>query len=118
MGSITTIYKRFKEWTEFNVFEKIWIDFIKIYGSMKLDECKLWFKNEYIDSTMIRNLQGIDMIGRNYQDKFGTKISVICDDLGIPLSSTFFTSNVHDMDTIDFSLSCIPFPITLKPLYK
>jgi hypothetical protein len=36
--------------------------------SMKLDECKLWFKNEYID-----------MIGRNYQEKFkfGTKISVI-----------------------------------------
>jgi hypothetical protein len=35
---------------------------------MKLDECKFWFKNEYIDSTMIKNLQGIDMIGSNYQD--------------------------------------------------
>ncbi len=68
-----------------------------MYGSMKLDECKLWFKNEYIDSTMIRNLQGIDMNGRNYQDKFkfGTKISVICDDLGIYLQhfsqATFVT---------------------------
>jgi hypothetical protein len=52
---------------------------------------QLWFKNEYIDSTMIRNLQGIDMIGRNYQDKFkfGTKISVICDDLGIPIFNIF-----------------------------
>jgi hypothetical protein len=75
---------------------------------MKLDECNLWFKNEYIDSTMIRNLQGIDMIGRNYQDKFkfGTKVITnnryTCSQVvaGIAIVNGMFRSNMKLSSTI------------------
>ena len=70
-----------------------------------MQDDKYTFKDIYIDTTMSRNIQGYEIIGRNYQDKFknGTKVSAICDRKGIPISLTF--------ETIDTSLSFIVIPI-------
>ena len=78
-----------------------------------MQDDKYTFKDIYIDTTMSRNIQGYEVIGRNYQDKFknGTKVSAICDRKGIPISLTFYPSNIHDMETIDTSLSFIVIPI-------
>jgi transposase len=116
----SAIYKRFTEWKDKRIFENIWDDVIKSYGCKKLQEDKYAFKNNDIDSTMLRNLQGFkeetNVLGRNYQDKFkfGTKISVICDDNMIPISSVFFPSNIHDIKTIDNTLNAIPFSLTIN----
>ena len=58
--------------------------------------------NCYIDSSMIRNKNGIDCIGRNYSDKFknGTKQSVIVTENGIPISFLLVPSNIHDINTV------------------
>lgn len=59
--------------------------------------------NMYIDSTMIRNKQGIECIGKNYSDKFknGTKSSVITTNNGIPISLVCIPSNIHDINTVE-----------------
>ena len=118
--SSSTIYKTFNKWCKLGIIEKIWIDVVKTYIQKRLCEDKYAFKNLIIDSTMIRNIQGIDVIGRNYQDKhkYGTKISAICDMNKIPLSFLFYPSNVHDIATINESLDAIPLSTTVNNRFK
>jgi len=108
-----TFLKRSELWRNENVFEQIWKSITTAYGNTSLSHDNYYFKNIIIDSSMARNLQAYELIGRNYQDKmkFGTKVSVICDKKGIPISITFYPSNVHDIKTIDESLSSIPMAI-------
>jgi transposase len=51
-----------------------------------------------IDSTIIYNKFGINKIGRNkfYKNKNSTKISLLTDSCGIPLSIFFMKGNFHD----------------------
>jgi transposase len=115
----TTITKRCKIWTDQKVFEQIWTEIMKLYIPQRLQEDKYWFKNDYIDSTMIRNLQGVDCKARNYQDKwkFGNKISTICDKAKTPLCAIFYPSNIHDIKTVNDSLTAIPYPLTINNRY-
>jgi len=118
--SSSTIYKTFDKWSKLGILAKIWSEITKAYISKSLRNDKYAFQNIYIDSTMIRNIQGKDLIGRNYQDKykFGTKISVICDKKHIPLSIGFYPANIHDSTTIEKTLEDIPAPITLNKRFK
>jgi transposase len=52
----------------------------------------------YIDSTIIYNKNGINKIGRNkfYKNKNTTKISLMTDKNGFPLSIIFMKGNYHD----------------------
>ena len=52
----------------------------------------------YIDSTIIYNKYGINKIGRNkfYKNKNTTKISLMTDINGFPLSIFFMKGNYHD----------------------
>lgn len=63
--------------------------------------------NCYIDSTMIRNKQGVDCIGKNYSDKFknGTKSSVIVTKNGIPIALSIVPANVHDINIVEDTIS-------------
>ena len=100
----SSIYKKYKFWNNNNVFHDVWNDIINGYKKKTLRKCKLL--NLFIDSTSIRNIKGHDMIGRNYADKnrYGTKISVICDSNKIPLSVSVYPANVHDTQTINGSI--------------
>jgi transposase len=62
---------------------------------------------------MHRNHQGIDMIGINALDKhkYATKVSLICDKIGIPLATKVYTANISDISTIDETLEMIPFDL-------
>jgi hypothetical protein len=99
--SYSTYYRKFKLWTVNNVFiniYKIFIFYLKNNKILKYAD----LKNTFIDSSNIRNKQGIDCIERNYADKGknATKISVITSKSGIPLSSLLVPCNVHDVKTV------------------
>ena len=107
--SYSTYYRKFQLWTINNVFMNVYKIFINFLKNQKvLTYADL--KNNFIDSSNIRNKHGIDCIERNYADKGknGTKISVITSKSGIPLSTILIPCNIHDVntiiDTIDNSL--------------
>jgi hypothetical protein len=57
------------------------------------DKCSL-----FIDSTIIYNKYGVTKVGRNkfYKNKKATKITLITDKYGFPLSVLFMKDNYHD----------------------
>lgn len=99
--SYITYYRKFKLWTFHNVFinvYRIYISFLKNNKILSYAD----LKNNFIDSSNIRNKHGIDCIERNFADKCkkGTKISVITSKSGIPLSSILIPCNIHDINTV------------------
>lgn len=72
------------------VFQKIKNIYLKNYSQLQ--------QTLYIDSTIIYNKNGTNKIGRNkfYKNKNTTKISLMCDSYGFPLSIFFIKGNYHD----------------------
>jgi len=90
--SYSTVYKKFKLWTEKNIFNNI---YNKLHNEY-LDKNKP--KQLFIDSTSIRNIPGREEIGYNYVDKHrkSTKIYVVCDKNQIPINYEISKDNIHD----------------------
>ena len=59
-----------------------------------------------IDSSFVKNVYGRDCIGRNPTDRgrAATKLSVLVDDLGVPLSLLFTPANCSDARLMDPTL--------------
>lgn len=53
---------------------------------------------------------GIDCVGSNHYDRLrlSTKLSIICDDLGCPISIILNKGNVHDISLINSNLNNCP----------
>jgi len=102
----STVYKRFKQWTTEHVFFNLWKQLVIDYQDKMLKIDSQWFKNLIIDSSMIKNIQGSDCIGKNHFDRnrLATKVSLIIDKQSIPLSCSFYPANQHDATTIDSSI--------------
>ena len=102
LASYTVYFKKFKEWSNNNLFKEAYFILILYLTHHRYITYKQ-LNNCYIDSTMIRNKQGIECIGRNYSDKFknGTKSSVISTENGIPLGLKIVPSNIHDINTVE-----------------
>jgi len=84
--------KVFHKWSNKNVFEIAYNILAKTYAENKDDLTDL-----FIDATNIKNFMGSELTGPNYQDKskMATKVSIITDDLGIPLSTHFEKATVQ-----------------------
>lgn len=77
----------------------------------KLSELPIVKRNKLIiDSTMIRNLDGIDKTGRIYNDRFrkGNKLTLICTEDKIPCSIVVSEANIHDLEHVSPALGAIP----------
>lgn len=107
--SYSTVYKRFIHWVRIDLFKKIWSCLLDLYVSNKLKISKDWFKVIFIDTTMVKNVRGLDCKGRNHYDRnrFATKVSMVCDKNMVPLCSTFYPANNHDITTIDSTLAAL-----------
>jgi transposase len=105
-ASYTVYFKKFKEWSINNLFKEAYFILI-LYLFQHRYITNKQINNSYIDSTMIRNKQGIECIGKNYSDKFknGTKSSVISTENGIPLSLFCIKSNIHDVNTVEDTIN-------------
>ena len=102
VGTFSCIHKRFTKWTNKGIFDKAWTELLKLYSVERLSENSKWFKDLYIDSTMVKNIGGTDCVGKNPTDRgrLGTKTSIICDDNLVPLSCTHYGANVADINTL------------------
>lgn len=97
-----TYFKRFDRWMRLGVFDMVWKDMLKYYSSRKLATDHKWFKELFIDTTMVKNIGGVDGLGKNPSDRgrLATKISVICDCDEVPISCCFYPANKQDVTTI------------------
>lgn len=104
------VRKKFNDWTNKNIFKDTWSIILHIYQTFKLD-----FDDLFIDASHIKNVLGTESIGSNHYDRYrnGTKLSIITDDEGIPISIKLDKSSVHDidmliptLDNVDVSTTC------------
>ncbi len=94
-------YRKHIEWVNIKLYQVSYFITILYLKQHRFITYKQ-IKNCYIDSSMIRNKNGIDCKGRNYSDKFknGTKESVIVTENGIPIALQCVPSNIHDINTV------------------
>ena len=117
----STYKKKFYYWTKCHIFElayKYIICILEKLDILNYDE----IKHLFMDSTNIRNLYGIESIGRCYADKNknATKINVIVSKNGIPLSITIHPGNISDAKLLEPTLENINIKIIgsrKKPIY-
>ncbi len=85
--------KKFKEWQSKEVFKSAWLIVLRIYEKYKID-----FKDLFIDASHIKNQFGSEFVGSNIYDRFrkATKLTIIVDEFGIPVSIKIGPSNKHD----------------------
>lgn len=89
----TTIFKKFVFYTKHDIFNRAYNYWLSS-ATFNLFIPKFYV----IDSTTIKNIRGIDCLGKNSCDRGrkATKISLICTDSGIPITSLPFPANIHD----------------------
>ncbi len=93
--SYKTINYYYSKFVKYNIFFKLY----KKIRSLYLNKCSSNKINSIlIDSTIINNKFGINKTGRNkfYKNKRSTKISLMTDINGFPLSILFMKGNYHD----------------------
>jgi hypothetical protein len=97
----STIYARFKKWKEKGILERAWSDMMETYSEHQLRHDPYHFNEIYIDCSFIKNVLGVDCVGRNPTDrgKLGSKASIICDKNQTTISITFYPANIPDVST-------------------
>lgn len=104
-----TIRKQFKKWSDYGVFNITWEIIVEIYSEFKED-----IRDLFIDASHIKNNKGIDLTGANHYDRFrkATKLSIITDDIGVPIGIHIDKSNIHDSKLTIQTLNSIPIDIS------
>lgn len=99
-----TVRKKFSLWTNKNIFKLSWIIMVNIYAEFKID-----FTDLFIDCSHIKNYYGTSLIGKNVYDRFktSTKLSIITDDIGVPIGIALDKGNVHDIKLVQNTLNNI-----------
>jgi len=102
----TTAYKRFIFWTNNNVFK---LTYEQIRDEYIKKQTYHNYKNLYIDTMTIKNRKGVECIGRCKKIKFknGNKISLIVDEILMPVGLYITSGNIHDSKTISNTLDSI-----------
>ena len=107
----STYHKKFVKWNNLNLFENIHKIIIKLLYNKNL----LLNNNKdlFIDTTMIKNINGSEYIGPNHYDrnKNGNKISIIVTKTGIPLGLKLAPSNIHDINLVEDTIDNISIKI-------
>lgn len=94
----TTVYNRWRHWVQCGFLTKVFEHISQLY----IDRLDIKdFQQFYIDSTMVKNRNGVDCVGKNPTDRgrLGTKLSVICDYEQVPLAAKFYPANKADCTT-------------------
>jgi transposase len=104
-----TVQRKYNEWSKKGIFKLAWLIIINIYSTFKLD-----FTDLYIDASHVKNELGVESVGANFYDRFrkATKLSIICDNLGIPIGMHIDKSNIHDINLMMQTINSIPIDIS------
>lgn len=100
--SVWTFYKRIRSWNEKGVLTAVYQALLRMYSEAKLSRNPAAFKETYIDSSYIKNIGGIDVVGKNPTDRGrnATKLSAVVDDSMVPLSLQMYPANTSDINTM------------------
>jgi transposase len=111
--SASAVYKRYRSWVASGVFEKVWKELVKHYSEQRIRSDANWFHDLFIDTTMIKNVGGVDGLGKNPTDRgrLATKMGAIVDSAGIPVAIEFFSANRNDVTTALDTVAAIGCPI-------
>jgi transposase len=93
-----TVYnKKFAEWTDEGIIENFYYLLTLVNNKLKK-----FNNNFYIDTTIFRNMQGIEDISYNYKikSKRGTKLSILVDSNGVPVSLVCVSANHNDVTLV------------------
>ena len=63
--SYSTVYKRFNCWVRNGVVQKAWHCLLERYATARMHSDPSWFKELFIDSSMIKNVAGADCLGKS-----------------------------------------------------
>lgn len=118
--SSSAVYKRYSQWVRRGVIAEAWRRLLAVYSEFRINSDPAWFKELFIDSTMIKNVAGRDCVGCNPTDRrrLGTKLSVICDTARIPVSAAYFPANQNDVRTIQQTVEGIQCKIRKDDRYR
>lgn len=107
----STYYKKFVYWTELDIF-KIAHCFICKIMEKNIGHHN-FFKNMFIDSTDLLNKYGFEDVGYTFKfkNKKATRINIIVNDKGFPLSLYVTSANVSDSKAIEKTINNIPIKI-------
>jgi putative transposase len=111
--TFSAVYKRFQRWVKNDVIQNVWMYLLNLYAHSQLDEDPAWFKTLFIDCTLIKNLAGIDCVGRNPTDRgrLGSKLSVLCDMNRITVGCVLYPANHADCKTVEDTLNAVQCPL-------
>jgi putative transposase len=104
-GSPSTIKRYLRRWIEAGIFEEIWREALKIYD----EEIGINWKWQSIDGAMKKSPYCVEKAGPNPTDraKSGTKISILTDKNGIPISAVVAPANRNDNMLMEATLEAI-----------
>ena len=107
-----TYYKKFIYWNKNNIFQTAYNLMITILKNNKYINHQST-KELFTDTSMIKNIKGMDMLGKNHYDRFrnANKVSVIVTNNGIPLSIHITAANIHDSKVFEPTLQNINFKL-------
>lgn len=102
----TTYHKKFIKWSSLNIFKLAYKAIIKMLKKNKVLN-KNTTKNLFIDSSMIKNIRGVDLLGKNHYDIYrnGNKVTIIVTEKGIPLSIVVNKASKHDTQIVETSIN-------------
>ena len=88
-----TVFKTMHRWMDASVFRTAYRRLLTLYHRRRQP------RHYSIDSSFVKNVYGHDCTGRNPTDRGrrATKLSVLVDDLGIPVSFVTSPGNISDM---------------------
>jgi putative transposase len=113
-------YKRYQRWVQLSLFDKALTRLRDMYSERKLASDPKWFKELFIDCSFVKNVGGVDGLGKNPTDRgrMATKMSAIVDNDKMPLSCEFFPGNINDCKTALQTVDAITCPLRINKRYK
>jgi len=96
MASYKTIFHRFNLWSKHRVFEDAFYTLATAYRQQRGNLALV------VDTTSVKNVFGVDVCGRNHADRSrrATKVSLLADANGTPLTLAFHACNKNDCTTL------------------
>jgi transposase len=113
-GSWKTVYHYFSEWSKANLFKHAHDDLVQFYVKTRGLSSDL-----IVDTSFIKNVFGRNCVGPSPFDRGrnATKVSVLTDKHGMPLSFSFHRGNRNDSRTLHHTLTKCSLDIRGKALY-
>jgi putative transposase len=109
-GSFKTVYKWFRDWVDRGVFDLLWSRVQALYLRRRPS------RHHIVDTSYVKNILGIDCIGKNPTDRgrSATKVSAVTDDIGVPIRLHLFPGNASDQKVLPTTYGVYRPPVGLE----